>query len=628
MAAISPQNLTDLARKTGLSENVLAPLVANGDIWVQSDSAGDLAQYGASTLAGATPLVNAGVNMPDPRITGSNNPDVNRAIAIAQTMNIPFTKINDGSAFAQFGITDPQAIQEIQAGARNYQEFQNQSATTARRGTQTFTRNGLLAVVGGGLAMNASMASSAANAGGYEALGNSEVAAGNTSSLGLNAGTQPLQLADASMTDVPVQDILPGDPGYVPPEIPGTPPTGAPPNWAPVTEGTVTPVSYADRVAQVLSSAGSVLPSAGTIKTAANVTGILGGAAMLVGAGKVVAGGGTTTTASQGVTAPPPTPLETQLLQLQIDALTRDQANYAALQPVQQAQIAAAQAELNRQQAHDPGAINDYVRSHLMGPDGNISQTGVQQIQDAARRFGVTVTEIANATGFTPEQITQHSNLTLTPAEVSANQQQEITRIQLDQLRQGTNATPEQITQINAATSAAQTAGEADINRFRDETLRRINEEVAQASGLSPTDTPIAALNDRAGAEVARQQGILTSNLQGANANARLNYPLAAQQVQTATANSAGNLNLASEQFQADLANTAANNRYRLFQNPVTVPTSNNAAGSLALGLGNQRIGLGTTNATTTRGLGLSDYSNLLGGIGGIMRGASSLGLG
>ena len=118
-----------------------------------------------------------------------------------------------------------------------------------------------------------------------------------------------------------------------------------------------------------------------------------------------------------------------------------------------------------------------------------------------------------------------------------------------------------------------------------------------------------------------RQQGILTSNLAGANAEARLNFPLAARTVSNATAASAGSLNNAAVQLQQQLEQTAANNRYRLFASPMTLPATNTGAGSLALNMGNQRLNLGTTSATSTRGLGLPDYAQAALGVGSVMRG-------
>jgi len=393
--------------------------------------------------------------------------------------------------------------------------------------------------------------------------------------------------------------------------------------------------TFGQKAAEVVAAVKGVLPSKETLKDIGTSVGILGSVAALIGGGKILLDGGTTTTASQGVTPGPRDALETEMLNLAIANLKADAANYAALQPIIKQQLDAAQKELQRQAAQDPGAIKDFVERNIS------KEGGMQLIADAARKYGVSVTQIADATGYTPEQITEHTGLRLSASEKLAASQQEITNIQLENLKRGTAATKEQKGYIDTQFDEAYKSGEADINRWATETARAINEEVAAASGLQPGelefdkqgnvvgvkggDTPIRALYDRGLAEVLRQKGILESNKASGKAAAYLNYPLAAQTVANATTQSAGSLNLASQQFQASLEQQAANNRYRLFQNPMQIPQSNNAAASLALNLGNQRIGLGTTNVTSTRGTGLEDYAKLISGIGGVMAGFNRL---
>jgi len=367
-------------------------------------------------------------------------------------------------------------------------------------------------------------------------------------------------------------------------------------------------------LASVVSGVKDILPDKSTLKDIGTGLGILGVAGTVIGAGKVISNGGTTTTTTQTQTPLPKSQQEIDLLQIQIDALKRDKETWDALAPVRKAQIEAAQREIDYQTAHRPEMIADFFTKHENDPAA---------IAAAMRQYGVSVTDVSNATGRNVEDIVKLTGVQLTPAEKNAKSQQEILDIQLANLKQGTNATPEQIEQINRATGAAQTQGEIDIERFRTNTLKAINEEVALASGLNPADTPIRALGDRASAEAIRQQGNLTSTLAGANATARLNYPLAASTVSNATAQSAGGLNLAASQFQAELAQQASNNRYRLFSSPFQGPQTNMGAGSLALGLGAQRTSGGTTSATSNRGLGLNDIVNLTGGIGSVIRGTS-----
>ena len=372
---------------------------------------------------------------------------------------------------------------------------------------------------------------------------------------------------------------------------------------------------------------GSLIPAAVTRVLNGTATagdyaalGITGAAAI---GGLTAMGDRTTTSTTQNVTQPR-TPEEIRLLQLQIAAFERDANLNNQITPVIQRQIDSVNAELDRQAAHSQSRIRDVAMGIYNDPTLNVAQKQ-ERISGLMRQYGVTATEVADATGFTPDDVVAFTGVNLTAAERAAASQQELLDIALRNAKQGTNATPEQITQIDAATRAAQTAGEIDIARFRDETLRRINEEVSAASGLMPGDTPITALGDRAAAEVIRQQGGLTANLQNANANARLNYPLAAQTVQNATTANAANLNLATQNFQQQLEQTAANNRYRLFASPYQLPATNTSAGTLGLGLANERFAGGVNTVNTTRPTSLSDYGSFLGGLGGVVRGVSSL---
>lgn len=205
-------------------------------------------------------------------------------------------------------------------------------------------------------------------------------------------------------------------------------------------------------------------------------------------------------------------------------------------------------------------------------------------------------------------------------------------------------ATPEQIALIDEATGSALRAGEADIERFRTATLRQINEEVASASGLRPTDTPVVRLSERAGEESARQQGILARNAAEENARMRLNFPLQAAGVNMAGVKLSADIGAgaqgllmareklssdlsartqstadAAAAFQAQLEQQANQNRFRLFS---AAPQFNatNAAG-FASSLGQQRIlsagktqsSQGGSSTSTEKELGFAD---ILGGVG------------
>jgi len=166
--------------------------------------------------------------------------------------------------------------------------------------------------------------------------------------------------------------------------------------------------------------------------------------------------------------------------------------------------------------------------------------------------------------------------------------QQQLADLQLEAIQRGGAATPEQAALIDAQTAAAQQSGESDINRWLQQAQRQIQEENAQAAGLRPTDAPVTANIGRAAEEATRQQGQLTLGLQGANAAAKLNYPLAAQGVTTAASSSTAGLAGAAAQFQAALTQQAQQNRLALAQNPISnvlgfagQPTNLTAAGQV-----------------------------------------------
>lgn len=173
--------------------------------------------------------------------------------------------------------------------------------------------------------------------------------------------------------------------------------------------------------------------------------------------------------------------------------------------------------------------------------------------------------EARKSAGLTPEAQAKADVEAQQRAQRMGGIEEQLANLQLEAVKNGGKATPDQIAQIDAATGAAQKTGEADIERFRTATLRQINEETASASGLRPTDTPIVRLSERAGEEAARQQGVLTSTLAGANANARLNFPLAAGQFTSAASTAQQGLSQSASQFSQQLQMRAQDNRFRLF---------------------------------------------------------------
>ena len=135
--------------------------------------------------------------------------------------------------------------------------------------------------------------------------------------------------------------------------------------------------------------------------------------------------------------------------------------------------------------------------------------------------------------------------------------EQELSQLELERIRAGGQASPEEIRLIDEATQQSLAAGESDISSFAQSQLGLLREELAPARGLRPTDTPIL---DRGGdviKEAVRQQGQLATSLRGANAQARLQFPLQRGQV-------VGGQSLALQQFQQSLREQAVRNRLAL----------------------------------------------------------------
>lgn len=202
--------------------------------------------------------------------------------------------------------------------------------------------------------------------------------------------------------------------------------------------------------------------------------------------------------------------------------------------------------------------------------------------------------------------------------------QKQVLQKQLEDSLRGNAATPEQVAQIDAATGAAFDKGKQQVEAYSQDALEQLRTNLSPSLGLRPTDTPITDRGGLIAREATRQVGQLSASLAEANANAKLNYPLAAAGVGQAGANFAGSLKQASDQFQAGLQDAAAANRIRLL----------GSAGDAIGGGVNQGIGLVTgsrgnplsfqrgSTQTTSKSYGLGDF---LMGIGGGLQAADSL---
>ena len=198
--------------------------------------------------------------------------------------------------------------------------------------------------------------------------------------------------------------------------------------------------------------------------------------------------------------------------------------------------------------------------------------------------------------------------------------QDELLQLQLEQIRRGGAASPEQIEAINEATGEALSQGESDILRFTGLAQEQLREELAGSLGLRPGDTPILDRGARIATEGVRQQGQLASGLREANATARLNFPLASAQVFGAQNQFQQSLAQSAQEFSAQLRDAATLNRLRLgqTQGSLGLGLATGIPGNLGAISSNLASRRGSTSTTSTSGGGL--------GLGSILSAASTLG--
>jgi hypothetical protein len=194
----------------------------------------------------------------------------------------------------------------------------------------------------------------------------------------------------------------------------------------------------------------------------------------------------------------------------------------------------------------------------------------------------------------------------------------EIERKELEAIAAGPGATEEQKALIAQATEQGIAAGTSDIERFRDEGIEQIRSRLAPSLGLRPGDTPLVDRGQTVQNEAARLQGQLVSGFRGQQAEAELNFPLAAGQFQAQRTQAQQGLGAASDSFIAQL------------QQQITANRLGNQGQSTSTGLGLA----GMTSATggpsfLQRGAplqkGESTLGATLGGIGGALTGGAAM---
>lgn len=287
------------------------------------------------------------------------------------------------------------------------------------------------------------------------------------------------------------------------------------------------------------------------------------------------------------VNVPPATPEEQALLALNTQLAQKQLDNLNALAPFQQELLSSSLAELRRQNASNAA-------------------------YDAA---------------VTPEQQADAYKADFERSQRLGPIQDEILQAQLEQIRSGGAATPEQLQRIKEAADAGILAGSSDIDASTQRGIGLIKDELANSRGLRLSDSPIggeAALLAREG-EI--QKGSLVKSLRAGEATARLNYPLAAGQITSGINLATSSVADAAKQFQADIRQRAALNRQTLFGSTAStglgLASVGSGVGSSTFGsLANVRSASASRSGTSyDPNAGMSSLGSALGGLGGLAKG-------
>lgn len=258
----------------------------------------------------------------------------------------------------------------------------------------------------------------------------------------------------------------------------------------------------------------------------------------------------------------------------------------------------ASQADLTKKQLEILGSQTDYNQSYLdqTKPLLDAQMQLLQKQLDAENNPDPVQAEIASKSAALQLQ-------NLNDASDLAPLQKQVLQAQLQSITdQNKGPTDQQIASIDAATKSAYDTGVSDINEFSNNALQQIRNNLAPGLGLRPTDTPIEDRGQLVAKEATRQAGQLATSLAGANASARLNYPLAVAGVNQAGADFTANLKAASDQFQAGLSDAAAANRARLVGTSSDIINSGTNAGiGLVTGSRGNPLSFASTGSSTTQ---------------------------
>ncbi len=184
--------------------------------------------------------------------------------------------------------------------------------------------------------------------------------------------------------------------------------------------------------------------------------------------------------------------------------------------------------------------------------------------------------------------------------------QDELMQLQLDELRQGGKATPEQLQLIKEATDAGILSGTSDIDASTGRGIGLIADELANSRGLRLSDSPISSEAALLAREGEIQKGGLIRNLRAGEAQARLNYPLAAQQLQSGANLNQQNVISSAKQFQDQL-------RQQSYQNRLALTGQAQSGGIGLAGITPNPVQFRDQGGTTNKGFGLAEGGQVAG---------------
>ena len=256
-----------------------------------------------------------------------------------------------------------------------------------------------------------------------------------------------------------------------------------------------------------------------------------------------------------------------------------------------------------------------------------------QQQLDAIKQFGgFQQAQQALAQGQLPGLQTDLANLTGQAGQADQIFDQvlpgymDILQREIGRFSGGQLATPQELSEIDAAIAASREAGGIEIDRATEAAYRDLFENVAPSRGFKPGDTPILDRGGLIASEGLRQRGTLESTLAGQRANARLALPAQRSGIMLNTLGFLSGL----QQQRSQLAESAFLNRLRLTgqigQQGLGLATGipANIAG-LTSTLGQERIaGAGTTTSSPFFG-NIGSIGQAAGGIGGLLTGGADL---